>query len=106
MSDDVLTLDTLLGELRHRYRRQVLTFFDEAERDVAHIDELVEHLSVQNDEPSDPEHLTVALHHEVLPALADAGLLEYDPETNTARYRENSRLEGALRLLKELEETS
>lgn len=106
MSDGALTLDTLLGELRHRYRRGILTFFGESERDRAHIDELVEHLCIRNDDSSDPERLAVVLHHEVLPALTDAGLIEYDPETNTARYRENSRLERALSLLSELEETS
>jgi len=30
--------------------------------------------------------IAVSLHHATLPKLADAGLLEYDPRSKTARY--------------------
>lgn len=102
MVDDSRTLDTLFGELRHWYRRQILTFFSESERDTANLDELIEHLNARRDETSDPERLGVVLHHEALPALADAGLIEYDAEAHTIRYGENCWLESALDLVDEM----
>lgn len=104
MSDDFVTIDRLLGELRHRYRRQILTFVEESDSETTHLDDLVEYLENRNDEPPASRRLTVILHHSALPALADAGLVEYDSQTNTVRNRDGSRLESALDLLDEVRE--
>lgn len=102
MLDDSSRIDTLLGELQYRHRRQVLTFFEESDANRAHIDELVEFIGDRDSNTSDPDSLAATLHHATLPALADTGFIDYDREEHTVRYREKPRVQRALSLLAEL----
>ena len=71
--------------LASAYRRQVLRHLMAGEDDVASVEELVHEL-IDNDEiPNDRGHIATKLHHVALPKLAEAGFIEYDVRTQTAR---------------------
>ena len=81
----------LLAEARNR---QILTALHDAGRSLS-IDELAERLGSGGDSadsPPDPEtefeRVLISLHHDRLPRLDDAGLLEYDRETNRIVVRD------------------
>ena len=46
-------------------------------------------------------HVAISLHHNHLPALDDAGFLEYDPETGLTTYDPHAELERQVRALLE-----
>ncbi len=82
-------LDELFRVLADGQRRRLLAYLDRTEDDVAAFSELVEHaadesVAVSNE---DRERVAVNLHHNHLPKLEDANLVEYDPRSETVRYR-------------------
>ncbi|MFC7079893.1 ArsR/SmtB family transcription factor [Halorussus caseinilyticus] len=79
-------IDTVFRALAHPLRREVLGLLSRREDDVAELSELAELLRDVREGRTD-EQLRVALHHNHLPILREAGLIEYDARTGTVRYR-------------------
>lgn len=69
-------------------------------------DELLEYERAANDAvPEDRgTNVRVRLHHVVLPALTQAGVLEYDSRSRMVRYEGEETCEAILRLLPQLED--
>ncbi|MFA9416469.1 hypothetical protein [Natrinema sp. HArc-T2] len=67
-----------------------------AEEDVATVEELTENLLEHDEISDDRRHITIKLHHVVLPQLAAQGFIEYDDRSQTVRYRELPVLEREL----------
>lgn len=84
--------DTMFEVLADKRRRLVLHHL--AEDQSAELDELVD--SVCDSVESDPPDVSAALHHNHLPRLDDAGILEYDSRSGSVRYYEHEPLEGIL----------
>ena len=87
-------LDQLFRLLADSHRRYTLYYLDETETDVVTLDEVAEHVAARSepntDETEQPEDSTrertrVELHHNHLPQLAAAGLIDYDARTQTVR---------------------
>ena len=103
MSD---TLDVLLSALADDDRRRVLGYFCDTSEDVASVDELAAHLADESRaaspaeagaiRPDERARLASRLHHSVLPKLAAEGAVEYDPRSETVRYRGGPVLERLL----------
>lgn len=92
-----LSLDETLGLLSNRERRALLAYLrEEGDRTVT-FDEVVDHLVAQRSErigeQTDRDHVARSLHHVHVPKLAEAGVVEYDTQDRTIRYRPDSRLE-------------
>lgn len=91
--------------LADRRRRYVLFSLVDAPDGVAELDELSEQVhrwerAAEDALPDDHRDRVVAsLYHVHLPALADAGLVEFDARSKTARYRGDGTHEAILELL-------
>lgn len=72
-------------------RRRVLAHSQDSASDVASLEEVAN--DVQTPEGADADTLRIRLHHSVLPRLAAAGVLEYDPRSNTVRYHDHAVLD-------------
>lgn len=77
------------GSVPPRYWRHVLRYFEQTSVDVVTVGELRGHLveSPRTDVDADADTVAAYLHHSTLPKLAESNVLEYDPRSNTARYR-------------------
>ena len=83
------TLSAVHDVLASAYRRQVLRYLMAGEDDVASVEDLVDE-SVDHDETADDRRqIAIKLHHVALPKLAEAGFIEYDARTQTARAFEH-----------------
>jgi hypothetical protein len=58
--------------------------------------ELAEHAVAPDDPFTDRKREIVLLHHKILPKLADADILEYDPGQEDVRYTGHDGLESLL----------
>ena len=105
-------LDELLDVLSNHRRRYVLYYLRETE--TADVEELTEYV-VENFEsgqestaPGDRFEKTKAtVIHTDLPKLRERGIVEYDPRSETVRYRQPSQcLTALLRVCSELENDS
>lgn len=91
---DATPVDQVLEVLQHRLRRDVIEYFLDASERTAAVDDLVAHLA--REWPGDPpsrERLSVVLYHHHLPRLADAGIVEFDPELDSIRYYPDAAIE-------------
>lgn len=95
--------DEILRAVSDRRRRQVLAAVAESDTGTIQLDTLVEHLLSGEDESADRNGVALALHHDTLPVLSDAGLIDYDGQNHLVRSREDSTVETVLALLSELE---
>jgi DNA-binding transcriptional ArsR family regulator len=84
-----IDLDALFEVLADAQRRQILAYLDATDDDVAAYSDLIEHVADDSAEAStdDRDRIAVGLHHNHLPKLADAGVVEYDSRSETVRYR-------------------
>lgn len=79
--------DELLGVLADEHCRTVLHYFRYHSTEVATVDALERFVCEQHGQHAGEAHVAVYLHHSILPGLADAGLVDYDARSRTARYR-------------------
>lgn len=122
MTDGQPSLDRIFDLLASRRRRYVLYHLDETDTDVVTLDEVAERVAAwerkwdgldDRERDDHREHVRVALHHNHLPRLANAGLIDYDARSHTVRSWEEPSLEewakndvGELPHLRELFTTS
>lgn len=85
--------DELLGVLADEHCRTVLCYFRYYSTHVATVDALERFVCEQHGQHAGEAHVAVYLHHSILPRLADAGLVDYDARSRTARYRSNPNVE-------------
>lgn len=78
------------------YRRESLRSLLASEGNVASIEDLIDELIDHDETADDRDQIAIDLHHRTLPKLAEAGFIEYDPRTLTARVRDHSAAEYAL----------
>ena len=93
------SLSDVLDALADEKRRYALHFFQSQTKNVASVEDLAEYILARECEADDVNHVRVALHHQDLPNLDDAGLIDYDARSNTVRYRGDSTTEGLLEYL-------
>ena len=78
-------IDDVFELLSNHCRRRVCLFLRRAGVEVATLQDLVDALA-PNAGDEERERLAINLHHRHLPKLDDAGIVDYDPRSNTARY--------------------
>lgn len=102
MTDGEPTLDRIFDLLGSRRRRYVLYYLNETDADVVTLDDVAERVVAwerewAGDDDADRdthlEYVRTALHHNHLPRLADAGLVDYDPRSRTVRRWDEPSLE-------------
>ncbi|WP_425604187.1 DUF7344 domain-containing protein [Halobellus salinisoli] len=97
------SLDTVLQLVADRHRRQTIHHLRHEANGKATIDEVVDRLhngrSDADGQTIDREQLAVQLCHAHLPKLADHGVVEFDPENRTVRYRPDDQFETILDVL-------
>ena len=71
--------------LGYEYCRSVLRYFRRHSTETATIDQLERFVREREGEAA--ISVEIHLHHSTLPRLEDAGLVDYDPRSNEARYR-------------------
>lgn len=98
------SLDELLSILAVERRRHIIYYFREATTEVATIDDLVEHLLAHHDSTIDREQAKVTLHHQTLPTLDAAGIIEYDGRSDSVHYLGHSRLRQLVDVVETLED--
>lgn len=88
------TEDECLNVLGYEQCRFVLHYFGYHSTEVATIDDLSAFVRDQTQQAEDAPRTRTRLRHVTLPRLADAGVLEYDERSQTARYRGHPTLEA------------
>lgn len=89
-------VDELLRALADRRRRFVLYGGRELDGDAFSVDELADYVAGNAPGADGREQLLLELHHAQLPALSDAGLVDYDPRSRTVRFRAVPRIDELL----------
>jgi len=84
---DRRTRDRDGGLLTDHRRRLVIRYFQEQTDDTAACLDVARYVSTHSSGDPDPETVAARLHHDTLPRLEQTDLVEYDPESRTARYR-------------------
>ncbi|ELY60831.1 DUF7344 domain-containing protein [Natronococcus jeotgali] len=77
--------DEILRALADERRREIVAALEASASDRVEIDELVRETAADGPNPRRNDW-AVALHHVHLPALRDAGLVDYDDREGTIRY--------------------
>jgi hypothetical protein len=75
-----------LDVITPEYWQAVFQYFDQHSTETATVTDLVAYILEHHRTDEEATAVTISLHHATLPKLADAGLIEYDPRSNTARY--------------------
>lgn len=90
-TDDVRAVGVGEVDVRDRpYCYTVLQYFRGRSADVATVEDLASFVNGSGGPDGSASDAAVRLHHVTLPRLADAGYLDYDPTTKTARFRGGS----------------
>lgn len=99
-------VDEHLQLLANVHRRRVLEYLRRGRRQVASVDELVEHLRTHQEWGSSADirgrdRLRTVLVHLYLPQLDEQGVVDWDRRTDEVRYRETMVVEQVLDALTE-----
>lgn len=87
--------------LRNQQRRHVLeTLYATGEKTLS-TDDIADHVLTRVPDATDRDRVLIRLHHQTLPRLADDGVVEFDPRTDTVRYRGTELVDGLLAVLAE-----
>ncbi|GAA0259033.1 hypothetical protein ACFFQF_23590 [Haladaptatus pallidirubidus] len=87
---------TPLQAVRQEHRRQVLSYLETKDSDVAELDELAEQLYEEVDGITSPGKAQLTLSHTHVLKLAEHDVIEYDLRSETVRYRDGSHVEAML----------
>ncbi|WP_225336160.1 DUF7344 domain-containing protein [Halomicrobium urmianum] len=82
------SFDVVVSALLNEQARRVVEFFQISGEQVVSRDALVDHLHDMTETADDREQVAIRLTHVTLPKLDDVGLVEYDRQSHTVRYRE------------------
>ncbi|MFB6179448.1 MAG: winged helix-turn-helix domain-containing protein [Halorientalis sp.] len=77
------SIDTVFELLANVDRRRICLYLMNRDDGVVTVEEIADALAT---EECEYERFAIDLHHRHLPKLSAAGLIEYDPRSNTARY--------------------
>lgn len=91
------TVSWILSALSHEYNRSVVNYFRESPECIASLDELADYVATEasSNGVKSSEQVAIHLHHSGLPKIADAGILDYDPQTKAVRRRDHPLLESS-----------
>ncbi|MFB6164138.1 MAG: hypothetical protein ABEJ31_03170 [Haloarculaceae archaeon] len=79
------SIDAVFDLLANPERREVCVFLMSPGVTVATVEDIVEGIAPGATD-RERERMAIDLHHRHLPKLAEAGLIDYDPRSHTARY--------------------
>lgn len=87
--------DVVFDLLKDESRRHLLYYFRGRPREVVTVDELADHLRGRFDArpEADTDRFELQLVHNHLPKLDHLGVIEYDPQDETVRYRGGTEIE-------------
>lgn len=97
--EDDERVDKLLDLLTTQHCRSLLTYFGRTQKEVASVPELADKIS--KEDHGGTYQVAIQLRHSTLPRLEDAGVIEYDPRSETVRYQGDSDLEALLDAISE-----
>lgn len=108
-SGDGRSLDALFTALASWRARLVLAHLEKMDVEVVELDDLVDHvvereteaeveIEVETDSEDHREEVAIELHHNRLPKLDDATVIDYDPRTKVVRYWGDDRARACLDL--------
>lgn len=109
---DGRSLDALFTALANRRARVVLAHLECADVDVVTLDDLVDHVAereseveaaVDADSDEFRDEIAIELHHNRLPKLDEATVIDYDPRSQTVRYWGDDRARACLDLFESQE---
>lgn len=89
-------LDRAFGLLANHRRRHVLERLRATPDGTASVEELVEYLVAADPDTDDRVRASLALQHEGLPRLDEAGVVDFDRRTGTVSYRGAELIEAIL----------
>lgn len=103
---DTVDMDTCLRLVADEHRRRLIQQLRQEANGRMAVDELVTQLRREEfvpdrERPPDRGELAIKLYHNHLPKLANHGVVEYDAEAGTVRYRSDEQLEAVLDALPE-----
>lgn len=79
-------LDRSLRALADEHRRDIVRYFRARSTETATLEALTEHV-IENSSPTPPQtQVRTMLHHQSVPLLAEAGIVDYDRRNNLVRY--------------------
>ncbi|WP_336000022.1 DUF7344 domain-containing protein [Halorientalis halophila] len=78
-------IDEVFELLSDSRRRRVCLYLRRSGVEVTELSDLIDALASEDD-AVDRDRLAIDLHHRHLPKLDDAGIVDYDPRSHTARY--------------------
>ena len=78
----------VLRPLGHRHSRAVCHYFRFYSTEVASVDDLVQFISEHDERATDKHAVELRLNRAILPELANAGFIDYDPRRETVQPRE------------------
>ncbi|WP_132058675.1 DUF7344 domain-containing protein [Halorussus amylolyticus] len=110
--DPHLSLDTLFEMLSKPRCRLTLAYLEDMSGKTVELDDIVayvtEHETEEKRGDTDPEQhrqqVAATLHHQHLPRLSDAAILDYDPRSKSVRYWGNDRVAAYLERIRSDEE--
>lgn len=88
----------LLGNQRRRYALKSMHATTET---VLSTDDVADRVLAHDPDAGDRDSVLIELHHEVLPRLADEGIVDFDARTDTVRYRGGELVDDLLATLSE-----
>lgn len=112
LDDDPRSIDDLFDTIAKPRTRYVLSHLESISVNVVELDDLVDNVAEREVETGlavDPEEhrrrVAIALHHNHLPKLAEAAVIDYDSRSKTVRYWGDDRIPACLELFDSSEST-
>jgi|GEM_PF-5607024 len=84
------SFDVVVSALLNEQARRVVEFFQTSGEQVVSRDAIVDRLHDMTETADDRDQIASELTHVTLPKLDDVGLVQYDRQSHTVRYRETS----------------
>lgn len=101
--DEARSLDALFGILADRRSRLVISYLEDVSVNVVDLEHLAEWVAeteeragVASDLDDHCERVAIALHHNCLPKLDEAAVIDYDPRTKTVKYWGDDRVSDCI----------